>query len=353
MWAHRRWAKELSLGHVATILLGLSQLVGCGGGGSDGSAGATDPKGKPPTQTAPTDRRFRIVTTVAMVTDIVREVAGDRAEVIGLLGEGVDPHSYKPTREDVRQLSEADVVFYSGLSLEGRMGDAFARVGRTGKPVYAVTEDLPEDFLREPPEFAGHFDPHVWMDPSAWSRCVRFVAKSLAEYDAPHAAEYQTRGDAYCVRLKELDDYCRKAISSIPESQRTLVTAHDAFGYFSRAYEIPVRSAQGISTDSEAGVDDVNRLVEFISERKLKSIFVESSVNPRNLQAVIAGVKKQGHDVAIGGELFSDAMGPAGTYEGTYVGMIDHNATIIARALGGTAPERGMSGKLTESHAKP
>ncbi|MCC7419476.1 MAG: zinc ABC transporter substrate-binding protein [Planctomycetaceae bacterium] len=288
-----------------------------------------------------------------MVTDIVREVVGERAEVIGLLGEGVDPHSYKPTREDVRQLSEADVVFYSGLSLEGRMGDAFARIGRTGKPVYAVTEDLPEEFLREPPEFAGHYDPHVWMDPSAWSRCVQFVVRSLAEYDAAHAAEYKSRGEAYCTRLKELDDYCRKSVASIPEGQRVLVTAHDAFGYFSRAYEIPVRSAQGISTDSEAGVDDVNRLVEFISERKLSAIFVESSVNPRNLQAVIAGVKKQGHDVAIGGELYSDAMGPAGTYEGTYIGMIDHNATVITRALGGTAPERGMSGKLRKAAESP
>lgn len=351
MRAPLRSARECQSVLVAACLLILSQVMGCGGG--EGAAGSNHSAGTSPKQGAPAGRPFRIVTTVAMVTDIVREVAGDRAEVIGLLGEGVDPHSYKPTREDVRQLSEADVVFYSGLSLEGRMGDAFARVGRTGKPVYAVTEDLPEDFLREPPEFAGHYDPHVWMDPSAWSRCVQFVTKSLAEYDAPHAGEYKARGDAYCARLKELDDYCRKAVSSIPESQRILVTAHDAFGYFSRAYEIPVRSAQGISTDSEAGVDDVNRLVEFIAERKLKSIFVESSVNPRNLQAVIAGVKKQGHHVAIGGELYSDAMGPAGTYEGTYIGMIDHNATVITRALGGTATERGMNGKLKEPPAKP
>lgn len=330
---------------LAAVLTAGTVVPGCGAG-KDGSSSSSGSGTDTQVRTGDPDTPFRIVTTVAMVTDVVREVAGDRATVVGLLGEGVDPHSYKPTREDVRRLSEADVVFYSGLSLEGRMGDTFDRIGRQGKPMFAVTTVLKKSYLREPPEFDGHYDPHVWMDPNAWSECVGFVAESLAKYDPTHAEEYRARSAAYCGRLKELDEYVRKSIASIPEEQRVLVTAHDAFGYFSRAYGIPVRSAQGISTDSEAGVDDVNRLVEFLVERKLKAIFVESSVNPRNLQAVIAGVKKSGHDVAIGGELFSDAMGPAGTYEGTYVGMIDHNATVISRALGGDAPERGMRGTL-------
>jgi len=291
-------------------------------------------------------RPYRVVTTCAMVTDIVREVAGEHAEVIGLMGQGVDPHLYKPTRNDVKELMGADVVFYSGLMLEGRMGDAFAKTARSGKPVYAVTEGIDESYLREPPEFEGHYDPHVWMDVAAWSRCVEFVAKSLGEFDPQHAADYQGNSDRYRARLAELDAYVRRVIATVPEDQRVLVTAHDAFGYFSRAYNIPVRSVQGITTESEAGVDDINGLVDFLVERKVKAIFVESSVSSRNLQAVVEGTARKGWKVVIGGELFSDAMGRPGSYEGTYVGMMDHNATTIARALGGEAPEKGLFGKL-------
>jgi manganese/zinc/iron transport system substrate-binding protein len=289
---------------------------------------------------------IRIVTTVGMVTDIVREVAGEHATVTGLLGEGVDPHLYRPTASDVKQLIAADMVFYSGLNLEGRMTEALQQAATPKRPVRAVTKCLEDDYLRSPAEFGGHHDPHVWMDVGAWTRCVGLVADTLARFDPQHADDYRKRADAYQAELKQLDDYTRTAIESIPEPQRVLVTAHDAFGYFSRAYGIPVRSAQGVSTESEAGVDDMNRLVDFIDERKLKAIFVESSVNPRNLKAVIDGVRKRGHEVSVGGELFSDAMGPPGTYEGTYIGMIDHNATVITRALGGDAPEHGLHGKL-------
>ena len=218
---------------------------------------------------------------------------------------------------------------------------------RKGKPVYAVTEGIEESYLREPPEFAGHYDPHVWMDVTAWSKCVAFVAKSLGEFDAPNAAYYQSNAEKFRAQLKELDDYIRKVIATVPPEQRYLVTAHDAFGYFSRAYEIPVRSVQGISTESEAGVDDINQLVDFLVEKKVKAIFVESSVSSRNLEAVIEGTARKRAKVTIGGELFSDAMGKPGTYEGTYIGMMDHNGTIIARALGGDAPEKGFQGKLT------
>jgi manganese/zinc/iron transport system substrate-binding protein len=293
--------------------------------------------------------RYRVVATVSMVADIVRNVAGERAEVIGLLGAGVDPHTYKPTRDDVQRLLAADVVFYSGLVLEGRMGDTFAKVARSGKPVYAVTEEIDESYLLEPPEFAGHPDPHVWMDVAAWSECVAFVGEALAEFDPPRAEEYQKNAEAYRAQLAKLDEYCRKVIASIPEEQRVLVTAHDAFGYFGRAYGIEVRSPQGITTESEPSVDDINRLVDFLVERKVGAIFVESSVSEKNMRAIIEGAASRGWKVTIGGNLYSDAAGAPGTYEETYIGMLDHNATRIAQALGGEAPERGMNGKLSET----
>lgn len=294
---------------------------------------------------------YQIVTTCGMVADIVAEVAGDKADVAGLMGEGVDPHLYKPTRDDVAELLDADIVFYSGLMLEGRMSDTFTQVGRGGKPVFAVTEGIDDSYLREPPEFAGHFDPHVWMDVNAWSECVALVARELANFDAAHAAEYQKNAERYRAELKRLDEYARESIASIPPEQRLLITAHDAFGYFARAYDIEVMSAQGITTESEPGLDDINRLVDAIVERKVQAIFVESSVSNKNVQAIVEGAADRGHAVIIGGSLYSDAMGPAGTYEGTYIGMMDHNATTIAQALGGQAPETGLNGKLSASRA--
>jgi manganese/zinc/iron transport system substrate-binding protein len=292
---------------------------------------------------------FTVVTTCGMVTDIVRVVAGDKAEVIGLMGEGVDPHLYKPTRNDVNRLLESDIVFYSGLMLEGRMTDTFTKVARRGKPVFAVCEAIDESYLREPPEFAGHYDPHVWMDVTAWSECVDFVAKTLGEFDPPNAALYRKNADDYRAQLAKLDEYARSVIATIPTEQRVLITAHDAFGYFSRAYDIPVKAVQGISTESEAGVNDINTLVEFIVDNKIKAIFVESSVSDKNLRAVGEGAQEKGWSIKIGGELYSDAMGAPGTYEGTYVGMIDHNATTITRALGGDAPAGGFQGKLSRN----
>lgn len=292
-------------------------------------------------------KTWRIVTTTGMVTDIVREVAGPRAEVTALMGPGVDPHLYKPTRNDMRRLLDADLVIYSGLLLEGRMTDTFVQLANQGKRVVAVTSGLEETKLREPPEFAGHYDPHVWMDVRLWSECVHTVGEELAKFDSDHAAEYRQRAEAYRARLVELDAYVEQVIASISAAQRVLVTAHDAFGYFGARYGLEVRSVQGVSTESEAGVQDVNRLVEFLVERKLPAIFVESSVNSKNIAAVIEGCEARGVTVAIGAELYSDALGEAGTYEGTYVGMIDANATRIARALGGDAPETGWQGKLT------
>lgn len=293
-------------------------------------------------------KKHRLVTTVGMVADIVRQVAGDKAEVTGIIGTGVDPHLYKPTRNDVATLQGGDAIFYSGLMLEGKMTDALVRVARGGKPVYAVTELLDEASLLEPPEMKGHYDPHVWMDVSAWSRAVEAVAASLSEFDAANAAYYQENARRYRAELDALHEYVKRVIGSIPKPQRVLITAHDAFNYFGRAYEMRVMGIQGISTESEAGLEDINRLVNVIVENDIRAVFVETSVADKNVRALIEGAKARGKDVHIGGTLFSDAMGAPGTYEGTYIGMLDHNATVIARALGGDAPARGMQGKLAE-----
>jgi len=295
---------------------------------------------------APKSYPYRITTTVAMVTDIVGRVAGDKARVTGIIGEGVDPHLYKPTRNDVVALQGADVCFYSGLMLEGKMADTLIKVARTGKPVYAVTELIDEKFLLEPPEMQGHYDPHVWMDVKGWGKCVEAVAKALSEYDPKNAGHYELNAKRYLLEFESLDAYAKKAIASIPEKSRVLITAHDAFNYFGRAYGIEVKGIQGISTESEAGIKDILRLVDFIVQRDVRAVFVESSVSEKNVQALIDGAKARRKNVVKGGTLFSDAMGAPGTYEGTYIGMIDHNVTLIARALGGDAPERGMQGKL-------
>lgn len=291
------------------------------------------------------DRPHRIACTVGMVTDIVRRVAGDRAVVEGIIGEGVDPHLYQATRSDVAILLNADIVFYNGLMLEGKMGDALIKVARQ-RPVFAVTELLDSSLLLEPPEFAGHFDPHLWMDVSLWKKCAEMVAGALAEFDPPGKPRYEENYQALAKELDDLHAYTKRVIESIPRESRVLVTAHDAFNYFGRAYDIEVIGIQGISTESEAGIADINRIVSLLVERKIKAVFVETSVSDRNVRALVEGAAARDHKVIIGGSLYSDAMGKQGSYEGTYVGMIDHNATTVARALGGEAPERGMHGKL-------
>jgi manganese/zinc/iron transport system substrate-binding protein len=301
----------------------------------------------------PARRPYRVATTVGMVTDIVRAVAGDKASVNGIIGEGIDPHLYKPTRGDVATLLEADAVFFSGLLLEGKMADTLVKVAREGKPVYAVTERLDEAALLRPDGSEGHADPHVWMDVSAWGKAVQVVSAALSEYDAVNAAYYAKNAEEYAKQLVELNDYARRCIASIPEKRRVLITAHDAFNYFGRAYGIRVEGIQGISTESEAGLRRVNELVDLIVANDISAVFVETSVADKNVKALIEGAGSRGKTVRIGGSLFSDAMGQPGTYEGTYIGMIDHNVTTITRALGGDAPARGMKGKLVATKAKP
>lgn len=305
----------------------------------------------------PAGKKLRIVTTVGMVSDLVQQVAGEHAEVVGLMGAGVDPHLYKPTRDAASLLSGAQIVVASGLHLEGRMQETLDQLAKSGKPVLVVTDVLREkhaDKLRKLGDQPDQFDPHVWMDAGLWKECAGGLAEQLAKVDPDHAADFRANAAKYQAELTALDKYAREAIATIPEERRYLLTAHDAFEYFSRAYSIPVRSVQGVSTDSEAGLADQNALVQFIVEHKIPAVFIESSVPPKSVQAVLEGAAAKGSNVQPGGELFSDAMGAEGTYEGTYLGMIDHNVTTIVRALGGKASEGGRLGKLAAAgHAKP
>jgi manganese/zinc/iron transport system substrate-binding protein len=291
---------------------------------------------------------LKVVATVGMIGDVAAEIGGGKVSVRTLIGAGVDPHLYKPTVADVKQLDAADLLLRNGLLLEGRMGDVLNKMGKRGKTVHAVAEEALAGHGYVVSDEGGHHDPHVWMDVAAWARVAGQIADALAAKDPENAAFYQERAAAYRERLDALDAYARKTLASIPKERRVLVTAHDAFGYMARAYGLEVRGVQGISTESEAGLKEINSLVGFLVERGVPAVFVESSVPTKAVEALIEGARSRGHQVRIGGELFSDAMGKAGTYEGTYLGMIDHNVTTIARALGGEAPERGLHGRLSK-----
>lgn len=298
------------------------------------------------TRAEASSEKLRVVTTTGMITDVVRHLAGERVTLVGLIGAGVDPHLFRATRSDIAALSGADIVFFNGLLLEGKLTDALARIANAGKSVHAVTELLDPSSLRELSGFPGHYDPHVWMNPKTWLRTVDVIEAKLSVRDPAGAPAYQEAAAQYKKLLQELDRYAETVLQSVPKESRMLITAHDAFEYFGNRYGYAVRGIQGLSTESEAGVQDIERLVAEIVQRKIKAVFVESTVPSKSITALIEGAQAQGHRMIIGGELFSDAMGVPGTYEGTYVGMIDHNVTTIARALGGEAPEKGMQGKL-------
>ena len=273
---------------------------------------------------------IRVVCTVGMVADIVRNVGGEHAKVTSLMGEGVDPHLYKASPADVSQLSGADIIFYSGLHLEGKLAELLERMGRR-KSTVGVAERIPTDKILT--DEHGARDPHVWFDVSLWSEAAVAAAEALAEFDPPHADDYRANLATYRGRLAELHQYAKDHLATVPSERRVLVTAHDAFHYFGRAYGIEVRGIQGISTDSEAGVRQVKELVDFLVARKIKSVFVETSVSDQNIRSLLEGCQARGHDVVIGGELFSDAMGKTGTPEGTYEGMVKHNVDTIVAAL--------------------
>lgn len=266
---------------------------------------------------------------------MLREIGGRHVVVEALMGTGVDPHLYKATPRGIRKLNAADVVFYSGLHLEGRLADLLEKLGRR-RHVYAVTEDLREhhsDLLRRLPGSQAQYDPHLWFDVSLWARCVDHAAEKLIALDPDRAQDYRRNADAYIAELAELHRWCQEQLSTIPQRRRVMVTAHDAFGYFGDAYGIEVRGLQGISTADEADLGTAGALVRMLVDRKVKAVFVESSVPPRNIRSLIEACAAQGHEVTEGGRLFSDAMGPEGTPEGTYVGMVKYNVNTIVKAL--------------------
>jgi manganese/zinc/iron transport system substrate-binding protein len=276
--------------------------------------------------------RLSVVTTIGMIRDVVQNVGGDHVRVIGLMGPGVDPHLYKASEGDVRRLFRADVVFYGGMHLEARMGEVLEEMGGRTR-VAAVSEVIPVDQRLSPPEFQGAYDPHVWFDVRLWAMTVDVIARTLSEADPAHARDFAANADRYRAQLAELDRYVREQAARVPAERRVLITAHDAFNYFGRAYGFQVRGLQGISTASEAGTADVQALAQFIATRRIPAIFVESSIPRRTIEAVQEAVAAQGYDVRIGGSLFSDAMGNPGTEEGTYIGMVRHNIDTIVGAL--------------------
>jgi len=277
---------------------------------------------------------LNIVATTGMIADMVSVIGGDNVIVKGLMGPGVDPHLYKASAGDVALLSKADVIFYNGLHLEGKMTEIFEQMKSRGIETVAVSHGVDRSDLLTPPEFKGNHDPHIWFDVTLWMNAVGPVRNILIEKDPKNAPVYNENADSYLAALSELNEYVKERANSLPEDKRVLITAHDAFNYFGRGYGFEVRGLQGISTASEAGTADVQGLAAIIVERRIPAVFVESSVPPRYIEAVQAAVKSKGFNVKIGGELFSDAMGNPGTPEGNYLGMVRHNINTIVDALG-------------------
>jgi manganese/zinc/iron transport system substrate-binding protein len=315
------------------IMGGLILATGCGSDGSD-----------------TLDGRLDVVTTVGMISDIVQRVGGERVQVTGLMGPGIDPHLYKASSGDVRRLGSAEVIFYNGLHLEAAMADVLREMdGRTR--TQAVTDGIPRERLLTPPEFEGAYDPHVWSDVSLWIMAVGTVEETLSDFDPEGAETYGENAAELREELENLDDWIRAEVARVPEERRVLVTAHDAFHYFGQAYGFQVEALQGLSTVVEAGTGDVQRVARLVSERRIPAIFIESSIPRRNVEAVQAAVRSRGFDVEIGGMLYSDAMGDPGTEEGTYPGMVRHNVRTIVEALAGDVvagagkPGRGSVGQ--------
>ncbi len=277
---------------------------------------------------------IKIVATTGMIADMASVIGGDNVAVKGLMGPGVDPHLYKASAGDVALLSKADLIFYNGLHLEGKMSEIFEQMNSRGIETVAVSDGIDRSDLLMPPEFKGNYDPHIWFDVTLWMNTVGPVRDALIEKDPENAPEYNKNADSYLAALSELNDYIKERANSLPEDKRVLITAHDAFNYFGRGYGFEVKGLQGISTESEAGTADVQELAAIIVQRRIPAVFVESSVPPRYIEAVQAAVKSKGFDVEVGGELFSDAMGNPGTPEGNYIGMVRHNINTIVDALG-------------------
>ena len=284
------------------------------------------------TKNTMSNEKLSIVCTTGMIGDAVNNIVGDNAVVISLMGPGVDPHLYKVTQSDIKKLLNADVIFYNGLHLEGKMGEVLSKMAEQ-KPVIAICDGLKKKQLRATSEFEGNYDPHIWFSVKVWTNVVRFIGKSLAEIDLIHASFYQVNTTKHVEELISLHASTIEKINTISENQRVLITAHDAFGYFGREYGMEVKGLQGLSTAAEYGLKDVITMVDFITDHKIKAVFVESSVSDRSIKAVMEGCKDKGHTVVIGGTLYSDAMGAEDKPEGTYIGMVKYNVATIVNAL--------------------
>lgn len=304
--------------------------------GCNPSSEAPDLRNSSTAHTFTGDYPLSVVATTGQVAEMVARVGGEHVRVDALMGPGVDPHLYRPIASDVKKLDSADAIFYTGLHLEGRMADLFVQMARR-KATFAVTEGLvrrDDKRLREPPEFEGMYDPHVWHDVALWSDCADDVAQMLAEFDPAHAEDYRENAAAYREELAQLDEFCKTEIAKIPADRRILVTAHDAFGYFGSAYGLEVFGLKGISTEEEIDLAHQEQIQKMLIARKIPAVFVESAVAPRTVQALVEPCRAAGHDLRVPEEeLYADALGPAGTPESTYVGMIRHNVNTIVKGL--------------------
>lgn len=280
-----------------------------------------------------TNGKLNVVTTTTMVTDLVKNIGGDKIDINGLMGAGVDPHLYKASEGDVAKLFNADVIIYSGLHLEGKLVEVFEKMEHQNKKTIEISDVIAKDNLIGSALFASNYDPHIWFDITNWTKMTVYVADKLAEIDVKNVDFYQKNAKIYLEKLQVLNKEVAQKINELSEEKRILVTAHDAFNYFGRQHKFNVVGLQGLSTATEAGVQDVQKLAKFIIENKVKAIFVESSVPKRTIEALQEAVKSKGHEVVIGGTLYSDALGSAGTIEGTYIGMYKANVNTIVNAL--------------------
>jgi manganese/zinc/iron transport system substrate-binding protein len=277
--------------------------------------------------------KLNIVTTTTMITDLVKNIGKDSINVNGLMGSGVDPHLYKASEGDVTKLVNADVIFYNGLYLEGKLVEVFEKMGSKTKTPIALGEEIDKTTLIGSDYFASNYDPHVWFNIEYFKQFAQKVTAVLIEKDSKNSKYYKANEDEYIAKLNTLQKTITSKIETLPKDKRILVTAHDAFNYFGKNYGFEVVGLQGLSTATEAGVKDVQNLANFIIEKQLKAIFVESSVPKRTIEALQKAVNSKGHDVQIGGTLYSDALGSAGTVEGTYIGMFKYNVNTIVNAL--------------------
>lgn len=314
----KKWLAGVGTGILAVFLLTACGSGQTSGGSNEGNESST--------------KIIQVTTTTGQVADVVKNVGGDQVEVTSLMGPGVDPHLYQASQGDIQKLNNADMIFYNGLHLEGKMGEIFEKMSED-KTIVAVGESIPEALLLAADGDSNAHDPHVWFNIQAWIHAVDTVEEELSKQSPENEELFKDNAANYKQELEEMDQYAKEQIQTIPDESRVLVTAHDAFAYFGHAYGLDVMGLQGLSTDSEYGLKDVQGLVDTLVERNIKAVFVESSISEKSISAVVEGAKKQGHDVVIGGELFSDAMGEEGTEEGTYIGMFKHNVDTIVSSL--------------------